>query len=141
MRNAATRASRGAGRRPSGRRKLDGLYDAIAEGLRTPGLKEKLEDLEARVATLDKALAAPAASPVRLHPNLSELYRRKVTDLATTLKDPMIRTRSLEVVRGLIERVTVRVEDGGDVTLDLEGALSAMLDLAQPGAVRDLDRG
>lgn len=29
-------------------RKLEGLYDAIAEGLRTPGLKGKLEELEGR---------------------------------------------------------------------------------------------
>jgi site-specific DNA recombinase len=121
------------------KRKLDGLYDAIAEGLRTTGLKEKLEDLEGRVAALTQALAAPAPSPVRLHPNLSELYRRKVTELAETLADPLIRTPALEVVRGLIERVTVRLDADGAVTLDLEGALTAMLSLAQPGAVRDLD--
>jgi site-specific DNA recombinase len=41
-------------------------------------------------------------------------------------------------VRGLIEQVTVRIDSGGEVTLDLEGALTAMLDLAQPGAVRGL---
>ncbi|WP_411838240.1 hypothetical protein [Paracoccus sp. ME4] len=41
-------------------RKLDGLYDTIAEGLRTPGLKEKLEALEARKAQLERTLSAPA---------------------------------------------------------------------------------
>ena len=55
-------------------RKLDGLYDAIAEGLRTPGLKEKLQALEARKAELERTLSAPAPSPVRLHPNMAELY-------------------------------------------------------------------
>ena len=48
------------------KRKLDGLYDAIADGMRTPGLKQKLEDMEARVAALDEALTAPAPAPVRL---------------------------------------------------------------------------
>ncbi|MGY6411659.1 MAG: recombinase family protein [Alkalilacustris sp.] len=123
------------------KRKLDGLYDAIAEGLRTPGLKEKLEDLEGRVVALDEALAAPAPAPVRLHPNLSELYRRKVTELAATLADPAIRTPALETVRGLIEHVTVRLDDVGDVWLELEGALTALLDLAQPGAVHGLCAG
>lgn len=123
------------------KRKLDGLYDAIAEGLRTPGLKEKLEELEARVAALDNALTAPAPPPVRLLPNLSELYRRKVTELATTLGDPAIRTPALELVWGLIEQVTVRIDGAGNVMLDLEGALTAMLDLAQPGAVRGLWAG
>jgi len=45
-------------------RKLDGLYDAIAEGLRTPGLKEKLQALEARKAELERTLSAPAPSPI-----------------------------------------------------------------------------
>ncbi|MBI6630383.1 hypothetical protein [Pontibaca salina] len=59
-------------------RKLDGLYDAIAEGLRRPGLQAKLSDMEQRIKELDREIAAPPPSPVRLHPNLSEIYRRKV---------------------------------------------------------------
>jgi len=35
-------------------RRLNGLYDAIADGLRTPGLKDKLEELEARKAELER---------------------------------------------------------------------------------------
>ena len=136
----ATR-SRQEAERAALKRKLDGLYDAIAEGLRTPGLKEKLEDLEARVTALDEALTAPAPSPVRLHPNLSDLYRRKVTELSATLADPGIRAQALEVVRGLIERVTVHTGAEGAVTLDLEGALTAMLSLAQPEAGRALGEG
>ncbi|MFC3288792.1 recombinase family protein [Paracoccus aerius] len=111
-------------------RKLEGLYDAIADGLRTAGLKTKLEGLETRLAQIDEALAAPAPSPVRLHPNLSELYRHKVAELAATLTDPEIRTPALETIRCLIEIVTVRLTPEG-VTLELEGALAAMVGLAQ----------
>jgi DNA invertase Pin-like site-specific DNA recombinase len=114
----ATR-SRQEAERAALKRKLDGLYDAIAEGLRTPGLKEKLEDLEARVVALDRSLAAPPPPSVRLHPNLSELYRRKVSELATTLADPAIRTPALELVRGLIEKVTLCIDATGNVTLGL----------------------
>ena len=121
-------------------RKLDGLYDAIPEGMRNQGLKGKLEDLEARLAQLDAELATPPPSPVRLHPNLSELYRQKVTELAATLNDAEMRTPALEVIRGLIERVTVH--DGPDgVVLDLEGAITSMIGLAQPAAVKALDHG
>ncbi|WP_233488363.1 recombinase family protein [Shimia thalassica] len=112
-------------------RKLDGLYEAIADGLRTPGLKTKLEELESKVATLDTALEAPAPSRVRLHPNLSELYRQKVSTLSETLSDPEIRTRGLEVIRSLIERVSV-THEGEGIKLELEGALSTMIELAQP---------
>ncbi|MFC3614535.1 hypothetical protein ACFORG_12240 [Lutimaribacter marinistellae] len=45
--------------RDAAARKLDGLYDALAEGLRTPGLKAKLEELEAKIAHLDAKLGSP----------------------------------------------------------------------------------
>jgi len=111
-------------------RKLEGLYDAIADGLRTPGLKIKMEELEGKLAQIDASLIAPAPSTVRLHPNLSELYRRKVAELAITLSDPEIRTQSLETIRGLIESVTVQITAEG-TRLELEGALTAMVGLAQ----------
>jgi DNA invertase Pin-like site-specific DNA recombinase len=57
------------------RRKLDGLIDAIADGLRAPGLQQKLDDLEVRKATLEQALAAEPPPTVRLHPNLAQVYR------------------------------------------------------------------
>ncbi len=63
-------------------RKLEGLYDATADGLRTAGLKIRLEALETRLAEIDEVLFAPAPSRVRWHPILSELYRRKVSELA-----------------------------------------------------------
>ncbi|NSY39080.1 serine recombinase [Leisingera sp. ANG59] len=111
-------------------RKLDGLYDAIAEGLRTSGLQVRLEELEARISEIDTELTAPAPAQVRFNPNLSELYRKKVAELAATLADPEIRTEALETVRGLIERVVVSHENG-QVTVALEGALAAMIGLAQ----------
>ncbi|WP_308124573.1 zinc ribbon domain-containing protein [Maritalea mobilis] len=121
--------------------KLDGLYDAIAEGLRTPGLRARLEDLETRKAALEASLEAPAPSPVRLHPNLSELYRKKVAHLSSSLANPEIRTLALEIIRGLIDRVTVHAEADGNVVLELEGALSAMIEAAQPGALGCVDHG
>ena len=111
------------------KRKLEGLYDAIAEGLRSLGLKEKLIELEGRVEAIDAALSTPAPTPVRLNPNLSELYRRKVTELAITLADPAIAQPAREVIRGLIERVSVSWEDGQAVVA-LDGALTALIGLA-----------
>jgi site-specific DNA recombinase len=57
-------------------RKLQGLYDAIADGLRTPGLLAQLEALEAEVVgRLQTAASAPRPSAVRLHPRLADDYR------------------------------------------------------------------
>jgi site-specific DNA recombinase len=111
-------------------RKLDGLYDAIADGLRTPGLKGKLEEIEARVAQVDQELEAPEPSQVRFHPNLSELYRHKVVELAATLSDPDIRTQAIETIRSLIETVTVSIDEE-QVCLEFEGAIAKMIGVAQ----------
>ncbi|WP_375257432.1 hypothetical protein [Citreimonas sp.] len=121
--------------------KLNGIYDAIADGLRTPGLLSRIEEMEARQSDLAEQLAAPPPDPVRLHPNLSDLYRRKVAEFAQRLTDLAIRTKVLEIVRGLISRVTVRTEPNGSTTPVLDGALPAMIDAAQPGASDHIDAG
>jgi len=115
-------------------RRLDGLYDAIADGLRTAGLKTKLEEMEAQLAEVDAKLAAPAPSPVRLHPQLSEIYRRKVADLSATLADPEIRPAALETIRGLISAVTIHETADNGIRIDLDGAITALVGLAQPEA-------
>src|SRR4029077_7446184 len=58
-------------------RKLRGLIDAIAEGLRAPGLQAKLDELEQRKTAIEAELAAAPPPAPRLHPNLAEIYRRK----------------------------------------------------------------
>ena len=60
--------------------------------------------------------------------------------MSAALVDPDIRTPALEAIRGLIERVTV-LDDPAGVTLNLEGAITAMIDLAQPLAMNETDRG
>ncbi|HUT51448.1 MAG TPA: hypothetical protein VM325_19140 [Alphaproteobacteria bacterium] len=66
-------------------RKHDGLIDAIADGLRTPGLMARLEALEEQKTKLEKQLSEAAAPAPRLHPNFAERYRRKVEDLTWRL--------------------------------------------------------
>ena len=70
-----------------------------------PGLQAKLDELESRKTALEAKLAAAPPPAPRLHPNLAELYRRKVADLQTALADPNTQTEALEIPRGLIERV------------------------------------
>ena len=67
---------------------------------------------------------------MRLSPNLSEHYRRKVTELAITLADPAIAKPAREAIRGLIERVAVWWDDSQAVVV-LDGALTALVGLAQ----------
>ena len=111
------------------RRKLDGLIEAIADGLRAPGLQSKLDELERRKAVLEVEIAgAPAAAP-RLHPNLAELYRQKVANLQDALADPGTQTEALEILRGLIERVDVRPAEDG-LAIELIGEIANMVKLS-----------
>ena len=111
-------------------RKLDGLIDAIADGLRAEQLQQKLDDLEARKQALSEQLSGAPESMPRLHPNLASLYRRKVEHLHEALQDPAIRTEALELIRPLIERVIMRpVKDGFEI--ELVGAIANMLRLSQ----------
>jgi site-specific DNA recombinase len=110
--------------------KLNGFYDAVADGLRTPGLLAQLEGLEAEVGRLQAAASGPAPSAVRLHPGLADDYRRKVAALgeAQALKDAGQRDPAVSRLRDLIARVEVR-HDGDGWAVELQGALGALVAL------------
>jgi site-specific DNA recombinase len=111
-------------------RKLDGLYEAIADGLRTPGLKAKLEELERSKEDYEREVfTAPAPAPV-LHPNLASLYRRKVQNLNASLNIPDCRTEAVEIIRGLIDSIGVRRNDD-DIEIELVGEITNMIEVAQ----------
>ena len=119
-------------------RRLDGLIDAIADGLRTPGLKQKLETLEERKTALETQLAAVPPPAPRLHPNLAELYRRKVTELENALSDPGSRDEALTILRGLIERVDLHLSDDG-FDVDFHGEIANLIALPSPSRRANID--
>src|SRR5918996_3938703 len=68
--------------------------------------------LEARrVELLARLEAAPPSMP-RLHPNLAELYRQKVTNLAEALNDEGTRLEAAACIRELIEEIRLVPETG-----------------------------
>lgn len=115
-------------------RKLDGLIDAIADGLRGAGVQQKLDTLEARKAELARLIATSEAPSPRLHPNLAETYRTKVADLHEALKAEDGGRAALEAVRSLIQRVEVGPPaEGaakGSPTIVLTGEIASMVALA-----------
>ena len=73
--------------------KLDGLYDAVAEGLRTPGLLAKIEGLEADRARLEATLSLPTPSPVRLQPTFQNSTAGRLWRYASRLPTPASTTK------------------------------------------------
>ncbi len=82
--------------------------------------------------------AEPVVSPVQLHPNLPQMYRRKVEELEAALEHGPDRDEAREVVRSLIEQVVLtpraEVEKGLDATL--HGALAGILAACEVGKRR-----
>jgi DNA invertase Pin-like site-specific DNA recombinase len=110
-------------------RKLGSLIDAIAEGIRSPGMKERLGDLESRKSELTRLIKdAPPPAP-RLHPALADLYRDKVARLHEALTDPEIGHEAMEILRTLIEKVIVMPVEKG-LEIELVGDIAGMVELA-----------
>src|SRR5436305_8293768 len=65
---------------------------------------------------LARELEGLKEEPVRLHPNLADLYRRKVATLQDLLGSEATRTEAVELIRSLIDQVTFRptASDGRD---------------------------
>ncbi len=109
---------------------MNGLYDAIADGLRTQGLKSKLEELEERKGILETEISnAPPPAPI-LHPNLAQLYRRKIENLHASLDNDNSRTEAAEILRGLVESIKIRNLDDG-FEIELVGEIVNMIEIAQ----------
>ncbi|PSC03681.1 serine recombinase, partial [Alsobacter soli] len=115
-------------------RQLEGLITAIADGLRSPGLQARLDALEAERADIVSQLLRPPPSPVRLHPNLAELYGRKVATLQEALHVEETRAEAFEILRSLIDKVIVHAREGGGVEIELIGEIASMVEAASPNA-------
>ena len=113
-------------------RRIDTLLDAFASGaLKGPSVQTKLETLEARQGEVAKGLAGLLDEPVRLHPNLAAIYRRKVATLQNLLEDDATRSEAVEVIRSLIDQVIFRPTAEAGLEVELVGDIARMVHLAQ----------
>jgi site-specific DNA recombinase len=74
-------------------------------------LKQELVTLEARQLTLQQEVAETGATAPLIHPNLAELYRRRVAQLHEALRDNATRDEAFELIRSLIEEIRLVPED------------------------------
>jgi hypothetical protein len=111
-------------------RDLERLVDAITEGVEIGAIKDRMLALEARkkvlLADLDRA---PEPMPA-LHPNIAEIYRKKVANLADALNASEIRQEASEALRALVDEVRLTPDDG-TLKIELFGELSALIALGQ----------
>jgi hypothetical protein len=109
-------------------RQIDRLVDALADGEPAARLTGKLKELERRRLALERELTTAKAPAPRLHPNVAEVYRRKVEELHSALRQEDAGP-ARELVRGLVEAIVLMPENGR-LAVELRGELAAILRLS-----------
>jgi site-specific DNA recombinase len=99
--------------------------------LRGSSVQAKLDALEERQGTLTLELAGSPEEPVRLHPNLAVIYKRKVAALHELLSDDATSTEAIEIARSLIDQVKFRPGVDTGLEIELIGDLARMVLLGQ----------
>ena len=105
----------------------------ITEGDGDPGsVAATLKDLEVRKKELESQRALePTEQTVAIHPNVGELYRRKVGELQSLLEDERTKAEAADAIRALIDHIEVRAgRKRGQAEVVLVGALASILDFA-----------
>ncbi len=115
-------------------KKIATMIAAIEDGGYVRGMSDRLRELEARQVELAERLAAAPADLPDIHPNVAEIYRRKVARLADALKHPEDRDEAATAIRGLIERIVlIPGEKWGEVHATLHGDLGTILEWTAEG--------
>jgi len=83
------------------------LVESIMEGVSGSVVKDELNGIAARQEELKAQLARADEPPPLLHPNMADLYRSKVTQLAQALEQPDTRTEAAEMLHGLVDQITL----------------------------------
>ena len=116
-------------------KKIATMIAAIEDGGYVRGMSDRLRELEARQDEIAERLSAAPADLPDIHPNVAEIYRRKVARLAEALNRPEDRDEAASAIRGLIERIVITPgEKWGEVHATLCGDLGTILEWTGDGA-------
>ena len=115
-------------------KKIASMLDAIEEGGYVRGMSDRLRELEARQDEINARLSAAPVDIPDIHPNIADIYRRRVARLANALDHPEDRDAAATAIRGLIERIVLTPsEQWAEMDAVLHGDLGAILEWAGNG--------
>ena len=110
----------------------------ITEGDGDPGLvRDELRILEARKRNLENTLSdVHNDRAIDLHPNMADLYRKKVSELHSVLADETARPQAMDLIRSMIDHIEIHVgTERGRPDVILVGALAQILAFTQQNNV------
>nr|WP_246449377.1 zinc ribbon domain-containing protein [Paracoccus amoyensis] len=117
-------------------RELSKLLSALKAGGPIQAIVDDMKRLEARKTELTEKLANAIEPPPLLHPNMAALYAQRIAALSENLRHEDSRTQAAEILRSLVDQVTLLPADG-ELAIVLRGDLGAILRLA--AGKKDLD--
>jgi site-specific DNA recombinase len=120
-------------------RKIQAIMEAVEKGLYSSSMNDRMRQLEAEREALQRAQeTVEAPAPVMVHPNLAELYRRRVADLEQLLADPELGSEAMDLIRSMITEIKVVPREGAEgVDLELAGDLARILHLCSTGSMQN----
>jgi hypothetical protein len=110
-------------------RQLKAIVSAIEDGGYTRMLSDRLRELEAQQDEITEHIARAPVDIPDIHPNVADIYRRKVAQLADALNHPDDRHEATAALRGLIERIVLTPGGKrGELHATLHGELGTIME-------------
>ena len=115
-------------------KKIAAMIAVIEDGGYVRGMVDRLRELEERQDELNERLSAAPADLPDIHPNIADIYRRKVERLAEALDHPEDRDAAVLAIRGLIEHIVLTPgKKWAEMDAVLHGDLGTILEWAGNG--------
>ena len=112
-------------------RGIAGMMAAIEDGMYQPAMKARMDELERQKADILARMKDVPTDVPDVHPNVAEIYRRRVQHLAAALDDLEMCAEVAEAIRSAVEEVVLMPGDKrGEVRVSLRGDLMGILDIA-----------
>ncbi len=109
-------------------RALKEMLKVIEDGGYTRGMTDRMRALEAREDELNALLSQEPVDVPDIHPNICEVYRRKVERLAQTLNAPEDQAQASAAIRALVDKIVLTPGGNrGEIDATLHGELGAIL--------------
>jgi site-specific DNA recombinase len=106
------------------------LIQAIKDGVPASEIKDDLARIATKREDLETLLDGVEEEPVLLHPNMANYYRQQVENLAEALNSEENSTEAADLIRTLVDRITLTPNKQGKLDIDLFGDLAGILSLA-----------
>ncbi len=106
------------------------LIQAIKDGVPASEIKDDLARITTKREELEELLDGTAKEPVLLHPNMAGYYRQQVENLTKALNAEENRAEAADLIRSLVDRITLTPNDDGKLDIDLYGDLAGILTMA-----------